>query len=409
MPRANPDVNYEISIHALLAESDPFTTSMSTRLVGFLSTLSLRRATYAPLTSELHCLFLSTLSLRRATFRTPRRSKWGTHFYPRSPCGERRLLQNGFLDVAAISIHALLAESDARLAAFAQHGAEDFYPRSPCGERRYSLRPPPARGEISIHALLAESDHARVGVAAGAVISIHALLAESDVLRQGLGSWSSYFYPRSPCGERLCAEHHANSQQEFLSTLSLRRATTLVTTHVIFCDHFYPRSPCGERPGTHPNTLATKNFYPRSPCGERRGEPITAEQNVQISIHALLAESDAREFARLVTMELFLSTLSLRRATSCFAWNCAKCRYFYPRSPCGERLGQGRDLFLVHFISIHALLAESDPTPRRTLPARSRFLSTLSLRRATDKDREKALNIALFLSTLSLRRATICS
>ena len=317
MPRANPDVNYEISIHALLAESDPFTTSMSTRLVGFLSTLSLRRATYAPLTSELHCLFLSTLSLRRATFRTPRRSKWGTHFYPRSPCGERRLLQNGFLDVAAISIHALLAESDARLAAFAQHGAEDFYPRSPCGERRYSLRPPPARGEISIHALLAESDHARVGVAAGAVISIHALLAESDVLRQGLGSWSSYFYPRSPCGERLCAEHHANSQQEFLSTLSLRRATTLVTTHVIFCDHFYPRSPCGERPGTHPNTLATKNFYPRSPCGERRGEPITAEQNVQISIHALLAESDAREFARLVTMELFLSTLSLRRATIC--------------------------------------------------------------------------------------------
>ena len=266
--------------------------------------------------------------------------------------------------MAAISIHALLAESDARLAAFAQHGAEDFYPRSPCGERRYSLRPPPARGEISIHALLAESDHARVGVAAGAVISIHALLAESDVLRQGLGSWSSYFYPRSPCGER---------------------------------------------PGTHPNTLATKNFYPRSPCGERRGEPITAEQNVQISIHALLAESDAREFARLVTMELFLSTLSLRRATSCFAWNCAKCRYFYPRSPCGERLGQGRDLFLVHFISIHALLAESDPTPRRTLPARSRFLSTLSLRRATDKDREKALNIALFLSTLSLRRATICS
>ena len=82
--------------------------------------------------------------------------------------------------MAAISIHALLAESDARLAAFAQHGAEDFYPRSPCGERRYSLRPPPARGEISIHALLAESDHARVGVAAGAVISIHALLAESD-------------------------------------------------------------------------------------------------------------------------------------------------------------------------------------------------------------------------------------
>ena len=79
-----------ISIHALLAESD--------QLYGRVLEPALE--------------FLSTLSLRRATFRTPRRSKWGTHFYPRSPCGERRLLQNGFLDVAAISIHALLAESD---------------------------------------------------------------------------------------------------------------------------------------------------------------------------------------------------------------------------------------------------------------------------------------------------------
>ena len=81
---------HRISIHALLAESDPPAAAS----IPFCAT------------------FLSTLSLRRATFRTPRRSKWGTHFYPRSPCGERRLLQNGFLDVAAISIHALLAESD---------------------------------------------------------------------------------------------------------------------------------------------------------------------------------------------------------------------------------------------------------------------------------------------------------
>ena len=135
-------------------------------------------------------------------------------------------------------------------------------------------------------------------------------------------------------------------------------------------------------------------------------EPTPTRWPQKISIHALLAESDAVSLSPQSRTYRFLSTLSLRRATSCFAWNCAKCRYFYPRSPCGERLGQGRDLFLVHFISIHALLAESDPTPRRTLPARSRFLSTLSLRRATDKDREKALNIALFLSTLSLRRAT---
>ena len=148
-----------------------------------------------------------------------------------------------------ISIHALLAESDARLAAFAQHGAEDFYPRSPCGERRYSLRPPPARGEISIHALLAESDGSSAvfsGCCTG--ISIHALLAESDADRIGYAVRLLYFYPRSPCGER-----------------PLRKGFLL-------CSFF--------------------NFYPRSPCGERRMCVILCNIAVIISIHALLAESD---------------------------------------------------------------------------------------------------------------------
>ena len=36
------------------------------------------------------------------------------------------------------------------------------------------------------------------------------------------------------------------------------------------------------------------------------------------------------------------------------------CLYFYPRSPCGERLGQKRFLQKLAEISIHALLAESD-------------------------------------------------
>ena len=104
---------HRISIHALLAESDPPAAASIPFCATFLSTLSLRRATAkSSIAAVPRALFLSTLSLRRATFRTPRRSKWGTHFYPRSPCGERRLLQNGFLDVAAISIHALLAESD---------------------------------------------------------------------------------------------------------------------------------------------------------------------------------------------------------------------------------------------------------------------------------------------------------
>ena len=147
-----------------------------------------------------------------------------------------------------ISIHALLAESDARLAAFAQHGAEDFYPRSPCGERRYSLRPPPARGEISIHALLAESDENRTRPSARIY----------------------NFYPRSPCGERPTVSVCTPSSSLFLSTLSLRRATFNCGLHF----------------------------------------PLHA-----ISIHALLAESDLRHADILQRQGLFLSTLSLRRAT----------------------------------------------------------------------------------------------
>ena len=59
--------------------------------------------------------FLSTLSLRRATglhYLIP----YGTvHFYPRSPCGERRDVMGKGLAEKVISIHALLAESDLRI------------------------------------------------------------------------------------------------------------------------------------------------------------------------------------------------------------------------------------------------------------------------------------------------------
>ena len=60
-------------------------------------------------------------------------------------------------------------------------------------------------------------------------------------------------------------------------------------------------------------------------------------------------------------MPPFLSTLSLRRATRrgvlCYLDNID----FYPRSPCGERL-RPMEVPQYHIlISIHALLAESDP------------------------------------------------
>ena len=59
-------------------------------------------------------------------------------------------------------------------------GCLDFYPRSPCGERRVTVLGIQHRVGISIHALLAESDSALHDILKLFAISIHALLAESD-------------------------------------------------------------------------------------------------------------------------------------------------------------------------------------------------------------------------------------
>ena len=70
----------------------------------------------------------------------------------------------------------------------------------------------------------------------------------------------------------------------------------------------------------------------------------TPGRTTKISIHALLAESDEQNPKRPPWYMVFLSTLSLRRATH-------------------EHLAA----FVPHEISIHALLAESDP-PQYTSP-----------------------------------------
>ena len=147
-----------------------------------------------------------------------------------------------------------------------------------------------------------------------------------------------YFYPRSPCGER-----------QFLAG----------TAHGGPFD-FYPRSPCGERRGKVGTLKGLQYFYPRSPCGERRHSTSAVATGQIISIHALLAESDAFKQHQAAQRRAFLSTLSLRRAT----------------------LGHGNWCKVPH-ISIHALLAESDTGGKIQHPRQVLFLSTLSLRRAT--------------------------
>ena len=168
-----------------------------------------------------------------------------------------------------ISIHALLAESDEFQSVGIAHLFISIHALLAESDRQSGALPQPPP-HISIHALLAESDlsglfHTRVNK-----ISIHALLAESDFAAQ-----------------RLVRRH-----AKFLSTLSLRRATSRLS------------APSG----------ATLNFYPRSPCGERPTQAHGSTLPHKISIHALLAESD-----QIRPFRMFIIT------------------NFYPRSPCGER------------------------------------------------------------------------
>ena len=124
------------------------------------------------------------------------------HFYPRSPCGERR---QGLLKGVMYYVY--------------------FYPRSPCGERLLPTWELYQMLRISIHALLAESDRRVLKCDNRAIISIHALLAESDTLNSTTLPVLFDFYPRSPCGERLHGCYSLRHSAQFLSTLSLRRAT----------------------------------------------------------------------------------------------------------------------------------------------------------------------------------------
>ena len=260
----------EISIHALLAESDLYCSPAFPASMAFQSTLSLRRATGFTRASSQGSIFQSTLSLRRATRFPMGIFSVTPYFNPRSPCGERPFVQTTSLPTVTISIHALLAESDfssclsfslssisihALLAESDGNGGDVFKrlvyfnPRSPCGERPLWTFSSFVNLDISIHALLAESDDTPETVIVCELISIHALLAESDG-RSGSGKSRSL---------------------KFQSTLSLRRATHIPAKWASRPQNFNPRSPCGERrfPGPS-NWYGVGNFNPRSPCGERR-------------------------------------------------------------------------------------------------------------------------------------------
>ena len=212
------------------------------------------------------------------------------------------------------------------------------------------------------------------------------------------------FYPRSPCGERPKYHRILLRRSAFLSTLSLRRATQSSAKSIPEEEYFYPRSPCGERLPLSGSLCCLIIFLSTLSLRRATRESDTEERSQGISIHARLAESYVSAKLRVFRMDYFYPRSPCGERRSAGSGFCRP-RYFYPRSPCGERPAWNRFAQRRDFISIHALLAESDICVNKIPYQRKIFLSTLSLRRAT----MHALiftNLMLFLSTLSLRRAT---
>ena len=156
-------------------------------------------------------------------------------------------------------------------------------------------------------------------------------------------------------------------------------------------------------------------------------EQKLVETNTGISIHALLAESDACLPACVVGAPISIHAL-LAESDYGRPVDVQLVKYFYPRSPCGERHNANCNYRSGRPISIHALLAESDTTVL-TLIWEVIAISIHALLAESDsiidiinnvidnfyprspcgerrKIRFVAPDVSSFLSTLSLRRAT---
>ena len=259
-----------------------------------------------------------------------------------------------------ISIHAPLAGSDSRLAPEC-HRFRYFNPRSPCGERqivndlvyrhRLFQSTLPLRGATSsigapsqmcaFQSTLPLRGATRTHVSTHAPLPFQSTLPLRGATWHGAGDGQSlgHFNPRSPCGERRLGVYRVLTLNLFQSTLPLRGATYRLRRSTRGRRYFNPRSPCGERldkanqilggneisihaPLAGSDGLARRRarrpgyFNPRSPCGERpcgmsvrwqlpvfqstlplrgaTGYFLVGAAEIDISIHAPLAGSDVR-------------------------------------------------------------------------------------------------------------------
>ena len=124
------------------------------------------------------------------------------------------------------------------------------------------------------------------------MISIHAPRVGGDPVVAAILANAHDFNPRSPCGGRRLRRYGGRGDR-----------------------NFNPRSPCGGRRFVSPRRSFSSLFQSTLPVWGATDTTAMAVDYIYISIHAPRVGGDARRTA-----------------------SCTCCRYFNPRSPCGERL-----------------------------------------------------------------------
>ena len=149
-----------------------------------------------------------------------------------------------------------------------------------------------------------------------------------------------YFYPRSPCGERLVPAVVEPIAKIFLSTFPLRGTSGLdCAVQAAACQISIHVPLAGNVVSTRPNVSTKAIFLSTFPLRGTSGDVAGVNYNFAISIHVPLAGN----------------------VLTAFSWSSSR-QHFYPRSPCGERLVAGRTL------SPSALFLSTFPLRGTSLP-----------------------------------------
>ena len=239
------------------------------------------------------------------------------HFYPRSPCGERR-----------VAVWLRLRSRGLFLSTFPLRGTS-FSPPSASWRRRISIHVPLAGNVL----------HLTPHVGADSLISIHVPLAGNVLNLTGSITFGDLFLSTFPLRGTSVGEVTGTlADALFLSTFPLRGTSASYYTRLRRYAHFYPRSPCGERP-----PFSTLPMLERSPFLSTfplRGTSAIAADNVairHISIHVPLAGNVPLKSLGFLTLVISIHVPLAGNVGADRGRAVRGQRDFYPRSPCGER------------------------------------------------------------------------